>query len=243
MPSLTWLVPVVVLALAVLATVFVMARYYVHVPSGHALIVYTGSGIKVSFSSRLVLPVIQRSELMDISVQRLHIARQGREGLVCRDSLRADGSFDFFVRVNHTEDDVLLVANALGAARASRPEIVQGLFEPKFVEALKTVFHQYNFDELAGRVGEIKDRLLEVIGRDLNGYVLDDLQIEELGQTPVEALDPNNVIDAVGIRAITERTGKPATEKVELGQIREAKDVALAGKLARSSAPPRGASS
>lgn len=55
---------------------------------------------------------------------------------------------------------------------------------------------------------ELRDDHLElmVIGRDLNGYVLDDVAIDGLEQTPIELLDPNNVLDAQGIRKIRSLT-------------------------------------
>jgi len=36
---------------------------------------------------------------MDISVKTIEIARTGREGLICRDNIRADIKVTFFVRV------------------------------------------------------------------------------------------------------------------------------------------------
>jgi uncharacterized membrane protein YqiK len=45
-----------------------------------------------------------------------------------------------------------------------------------------------------------------VIGKDLNGFVLDDAAIDYLEQTPIEALDRDNIMDAEGIRKITALT-------------------------------------
>lgn len=47
-----------------------------------------------------------------------------------------------------------------------------------------------------------KDTALQVIGQDLNGYVLDDAAVDHLEQTPLEALDRDNVLDARGIERI-----------------------------------------
>jgi hypothetical protein len=48
--------------------------------------------------------------------------------------------------------------------------------------------------------------VVRVIGRDLNGYMLEDCAIDFLEQTPVEMLDKDNILDAHGIRKITELT-------------------------------------
>jgi uncharacterized membrane protein YqiK len=44
--------------------------------------------------------------------------------------------------------------------------------------------------------------ILEVLGRELNGYRLDACTINYLEMTPLEALDPANVSDAKGIRKL-----------------------------------------
>ena len=46
-----------------------------------------------------------------------------------------------------------------------------------------------------------RDAVVAVIGRDLNGYVLEDVAIDYLEQTPKHLLDPSNILDAEGIRA------------------------------------------
>ena len=45
-----------------------------------------------------------------------------------------------------------------------------------------------------------------MIGTDLNGYRLDNCHIDYLEQTPLESLNPQNILDAEGIKKITELT-------------------------------------
>src|SRR5690606_41415773 len=52
------------------------------------------------------------------------------------------------------------------------------------------------------------EEILKVIGTDLNGYVLDDCAIDYLEQTPLEKLNPNNILDAEGIKKITDLTAR-----------------------------------
>ncbi len=65
---------------------------------------------------------------------------------------------------------------------------------------------------------EFKDQIIRVIGTDLNGYVLDDCAIDYLEQTPVEALDKDNIMDAEGIRKITAQTTEKNIQTNELRQ-------------------------
>ena len=146
--------------------------------------------IDVTFTGALVLPVLHKAEMMDISVKRIEIARQGKEGLICRDNIRADIDVSFYVRVNPTNESVLKVAKLIGCAEASNPATLEELFGAKFSEALKTVGKQMDFVELYKKRDDFRDHVIEVIGKDLNGYILDDVAIEYLEQTPLAHARP-----------------------------------------------------
>ncbi|SEI89954.1 Uncharacterized membrane protein YqiK, contains Band7/PHB/SPFH domain [Pseudomonas linyingensis] len=181
--------------------------FYIKVPQGTALIVNDMSAQpKVHFTGALVYPVIYKKEFMQISLITLEIDRRGKDGLICQDNLRADITVAFYLRVNETQQDVLKVAKAIGAERASDRGAVNDLFNAKFSEALKTVGKRFDFVQLFEERQNFRDRIVEVIGNDLNGYVLEDVAIDYLEQTPKSSLDPTNILDAQGIRKITELT-------------------------------------
>ena len=186
-----------------------LTRFYRKVPPEHALVVNNIESMRVVLSGgAIVYPVIHKAEEMDISFRTIQIVRSGSEGMICADNIRADIHVEFFVRVNRTEEDILKVAQSVGCARASDPITLQQLFVAKFSEALKTVGKKYPFERLHERLDEFRYDVIHTIGRDLNGYVLEDVAIESIQQTPLEALDPNNILDAAGIRAIVERTAE-----------------------------------
>ncbi len=192
------------------------AKLYRKIDQGQALIVNKTGEPMVTFSGDLVIPVIHRAETMDISVKTIELARTSKEGLICKDNIRADIKVTFFVRVNKTPEDVLKVAQAIGTTRASDQDTLEQLFIAKFSEALKTVGKQLDFEELYTKRHVFKEQIMEVIGEDLNGYVLDDAAIDYLEQTPVESLDHDNILDARGIRKITEITANQAVFTNEL---------------------------
>jgi len=192
------------------------AKLYRKVDQGKALIVNKMSEVQVFFTGGLVIPVVHRHETMDISVKTIEISRMSKEGLICKDNIRADIKVTFFVRVNKTPEDVLKVAQSIGTHRASDQETLEQLFIAKFAEALKTVGKQLDFEELYTKRHVFKEQIMEVIGEDLNGYVLDDAAIDYLEQTPVESLDNDNILDARGIRKITEITAQQAVFTNEL---------------------------
>lgn len=213
MADLSTIMPVLIAAgifFAVLLGLAILFKsFYIKVEQGTALIVNDlSSHPKVHFTGALVYPIIYKKELMRISLITLEVDRRGNDGLICRDNMRADITVAFYLRVNETPEDVLKVAKSLGAERASDRQAVHDLFAAKFSEALKTVGKQLEFVSLFENRLEFREKIIEVIGSDLNGYVLEDVAIDYLEQTPKAALDPNNILDSEGIRKITELTAE-----------------------------------
>ncbi|OLZ62578.1 hypothetical protein AV521_41370 [Streptomyces sp. IMTB 2501] len=197
---------VAVCLVVVLLALFGFSRLYRKVDQSQALIVSKTRRVDVSFTGQVVLPILHKAEVMDISVKTIEISRSGRDGLICRDNIRADIRILFFVKVNKTVPDVIKVAQTVGTERASHQDTLQELFHAKFSEALKTVGKQMDFTDLYTKREELRYHIIELIGIDLNGYHLEDAAIDYLEQTPLTQLDPANVLDAQGIRKITELT-------------------------------------
>src|SRR5687768_11854672 len=197
----------VLLLIAVFIVGVMIAKFYRKVEQGKALIVNKlKAEPEVTFTGATVLPVIHKVEVMDISVKTIEIDRRAKEGLICKDNIRADIKVTFFVRVNKQAEDVLKVAQAIGCGRASDHRVIAELFAAKFSEALKTVGKQMNFEDLYTKRQDFKDQIIGVIGTDLNGFKLDDCAIDYLEQTPIETLDKDNIMDAEGIKKITDLT-------------------------------------
>lgn len=182
------------------------SKFYNKVDQGKVVVRNGIGGPVVSFGGIFVLPILHKSEVMDISVKRVEIAREGKDGLICKDNLRADIRVAFFVRVNQTREDVLKVAQLLGCAKASDPKTLMDFFDAKFSEALKTVGKKFDFVQLYTERETFKNEILQIIGTDLNGYVLDDAAIDYLEQTDIKLLNSNNILDSEGIKKITELT-------------------------------------
>lgn len=189
---------------------FILLTFYRKVEKGTSLVRTGLGGTKVYFNGGTVVPIAHRADLMDISLKRIEIDRTGKNGLICKDNLRADIKVAFFVRVNNAAEDVLRVAESIGCDRASSEDEIRALFDAKFSEALKTVGKRFDFIALYEDRDTFRDEILKVIGTDLNGFVLDDAAIDYLEQTPLSMLDPDNILDAEGIKKITELTAGQA---------------------------------
>lgn len=197
----------------VVGALMVASRFYAKVGPDEAIVRTGQGGMRVvTASGILVIPVFHRSEKMDLTLKSFEIAREGSEGLICKDNIRADIKVAFFIRVDKTEEEIKEVAQSIGCKRASQVETLRELFDAKFSEALKTVGKQFEFVELYDKREQFKGEILKVIGTDLNGYRLDDCAIDYLEQTRLELLNPNNILDAEGIKKITELT---SAEKIK----------------------------
>jgi len=191
----------------ILAIPITLAGFYKKIPQGKALIVSSPRGkVKVAFTGQFVWPVYNKAEIMDISLNTIEIDRRGNDGMICKDNIRADIKVTFYVRVGRDNEDVIQVAQSVGCTRASDRVALEELFNAKFSEALKTVGKQLDFVDLYTKREDFRKRIIEVIGVDLNGYQLEDAAIDYLEQTPLDSLDPKNVLDAQGIRKITDLT-------------------------------------
>ena len=213
-----------IVLIVLVGTLVLMSRFYRKVEQGQALVRNGQGGTKVSFSGTLVFPILHQLEYMDISVKRVEIDRNGKNGLICMDNMRADIKVAFFVRVNQTPQDVLKVAQSVGCMRASSHAAITELFDAKFSEALKTVGRQFNFVDLYNSRDKLKEGILKTIGTDLNGFVLEDVAIDYLEQTSLALLNPDNILDAEGIKKITELT---ATQKVLANQIDRGREMTI----------------
>ncbi len=226
--TITTLIGTGLIALMVIGLLVSITKFYVKVPQGWALIINdTSSTPKVKFTGGIVWPIINKKELMRISLITLELDRRNKEGLICRDNIRADITVAFYLRVNETQQDVLKVAKSIGVDRASDKEAVHELFNAKFSEALKTVGKKMDFVSLfENRIG-FRDSIIEVIGNDLNGYILEDVAIDYLEQTAKHSLDSDNILDAEGIRKITALT---ATQNIQTNELERNEQLAITKK-------------
>ncbi|WP_108866554.1 flotillin family protein [Aquimarina aquimarini] len=209
MSNLANIAIIVVVALVLLIVLYfiIIAIFYRKIPQGESLVRTGFGGTSVAFDKGLyVIPVLHKIEIMDISIKKIEIERTGVNGLICKDNIRADIKVAFFVRVNKSVEDIINVAQTIGCNRASEIDTLRSLFDAKFSEALKTVGKKFEFVELYEARREFRDEIINIIGTDLNGYILDDCAIDDLEQTSLNVLKPDNILDSEGIKKITELT-------------------------------------
>jgi len=196
--------------------------------SGEALII-TRFGAKdkeAVLNGAFVWPKINMFERMNLTRKLIIVVREGvrgktgeqYEGLPCKDDIRADLRVGFYIGVNPEPKDIVLIAENLTCAGANDVSTLEAHLTPKFSEALKTVIKQFDFDALYKSRKEFRDQVKQLLENDMDGFKLYDVVIDKIEQTPLEALDPHNVLDVNGILKISQIT---ASKNIETAQIRE----------------------
>jgi uncharacterized membrane protein YqiK len=181
----------------------VLGAYYHRLPEGQALVISGTSGSRVCLDGGgLVLPLVNRAEAVDLTLKPVVVDRRGREGLRCRDAIRADLRLVFLVGVKPTVEGVLEVAQSVGCSRAGEVEALEERFAARFVEAAKEAVGARTFSQIFTERQELKDALLSRLGPDLGGFVVGTVAIDHLSRTRAEELDPENILDAAHIAAV-----------------------------------------
>ncbi|MGF1451640.1 MAG: flotillin family protein [Opitutales bacterium] len=205
--GLSW-VWLIIIGTALFALIGFILSVFHKAQQGYAFVRTGFGGTRVFLAGCISIPVLHRLEIMDLRVQTLQLDRRGKDGLICKDNVRADITVGFYVRVNPTEESVREVARRVGCQRASDIDKLRELFDAKFSEALKTAGKQFDFEELYTKRLEFREKIKEVIESDLEAYALTDVAIDYLEQTGVDSLNPNNILDSEGIKKITDLTAK-----------------------------------
>jgi uncharacterized membrane protein YqiK len=226
MGTIIAIVGILVVFLAVLG--FVASCYKRVNGSGEALVItrFGSSEKNASLSGAFVWPKINFFERIDLTRKPILVIREGvrgktgeeYEGLPCKDDIRADIRVAFYIGVNPEEKDILLLAENLTCAGASDIEVLKKHLTPKFSEALKTAIKQFDFKTLYESRKEFRNQVKELLENDMEGFKLYDVVIDKIEQTPLEALDPNNILDVNGINKITRIT---AEKNIDTAQVRE----------------------
>lgn len=211
-------VPAAAVVLFIIFLFALLNQFLKKAAPGTALI-KTGLGLSnalISTSSSIVIPLLHRIEMIDLTVKIVRIIRKGSDSLSCADGIRAEVEVDFYVKINSVDEDIRRVATTIGCERASNLQTMKELFEAKFADALKTAGSKLTFDQLYQNRHQFRDEVLVALGHTqggdviLNGYRLDDVAIHYLEQLPLSKHDENNVLDAKGIKEIAQRTSNEA---------------------------------
>ncbi|MCS5583606.1 MAG: hypothetical protein NZ777_08840, partial [Pseudomonadales bacterium] len=116
-----------------------------------------------------------------------------------------------------------MVASSIGCERASQREALIELFDAQFSEALKTIGKRFDFVDLYTDRDRFKVEITELLGdpEDLQGYELVSTAIDYLEQTSLDMMNNKNILDAEGIKKITDLTAREAIQANDIEREKE----------------------
>lgn len=170
----------IMIALIFIGIIGLIISMYKQVPQGKALIKTGLGGIRISFNGIFIIPLLHKQEILDITTRTITINKTGADGLISKDGQKVDVKADFIIRINPTVESIERVMMTIGIDKANSSEEIEKMFVNKFIESLKTTSSKFEAATIHQHLPQFKMYVIEEIGIDLNGFVLDDLHIYHL---------------------------------------------------------------
>jgi flotillin len=139
-----------------------------------SVIIRTGiGGAKVFVGGAVIFPIIHQYHIVNIAA---------RQFILDTDTTLKGGetkklSFSFTMQVERTPTTVLKVVQFAGVDRMEKDEEILNLFKPRFQQTIQIVASQFTLEELKQKQHEIIDQVCNLIGTDLNGFRLEEVNI------------------------------------------------------------------
>ena len=222
-----------IILLAIVAIVFIlsvvavtMAKFYRRCGADEALVRTGSGGNKVVIGGGVtVYPILHQLLRVSLRSIKLSVERSGRNALVTHDKIKANVTTELYVKVEPIQEDVLAAARSFGERNLDE-HAIGDLIEGKLTDALRSVAANQTFMDLHGQRKQFAEHIQTALSEELkkNGLTLENVSITALAMVPVKDLDPHDVFDAEGLRAITDSVQSNA-EKTN--QIQREKETAI----------------
>ena len=155
-----------------------IAKFYKKVEQGQALLInkVTKEPI-VTFTGGLVLPIIHKAEIADISLKSVEVSAEGAQPVCSSDGAKLDIRARFDIKVNPSAEDVIRVTQRLSAQTTADEAAISAHFSPRFAQALYQVAKAHTRAELLSDRKALSEALAQEIEGDLCGYVVEKITI------------------------------------------------------------------
>lgn len=199
-----------------------VAKFYRRCGADEALVRTGAGGNKVVIGGGVfVYPILHQLLRVSLHSLKLSVERSGKNALVTHDKIRANVTTELYIKVEPIAEDVLASARSFGE-RNMDEQAIGDLIEGKLTDALRSVAANQTFMDLHSQRKQFAENIQSALSEELkkNGLTLENVSITALAMVPVRDLDPQDVFDAEGLRAITdsvqsnaEKTNKIQREK------------------------------
>ncbi|MCA9247822.1 MAG: hypothetical protein KDA42_11920 [Planctomycetales bacterium] len=193
------------LALAGLALPILALCCYRKAASGTALVRTGIGGPRVSLNGLFASPLLHRVHVLDLAPRRITVERMREPRHWSSDGQAVDVKVVFQASPGRTTAD-MVEASCDERGRFNGTNEKFTVLEHRCALAVGEVVSQHPFDELYHDTESLKARLLEHVGSDLGGLVIDSVAIDHLAK-PM----PRAVRGAAPTQTLLERTYRYAT--------------------------------
>lgn len=197
---------------------FFVARLYHRTTQDEAFVRTGFGGAKVIVEGgAMVFPVLHEVSTVSLKTHKLEVSRKQTEALITKDSLRADVTVEFFVRVEKSVESIKIAAQTLGRL-TNDPSELKRLVEGKFVDALRSVAATMDLSELHQNRSDFVQKVRQAANEDLmkNGLELESASLVGLDQTDQKYFNPSNTFDAAGLAKIAMITESKRKERFDI---------------------------
>lgn len=219
-----------VILLAIVVTTFVLSligvtvsRFYRRCGADEALVRTGYGGNRVVLGGGvMVYPILHQLLRVSLRSVKLSVERAGKNALVTADKIKANVATELYIKVEPLAEDVLSAARSFGERNLDDNAIAE-LIEGKLTDALRSVAANQTFMSLHAQRKEFAEMIQAALAEELkkNGLTLENVSITSLSMVQVSDLDPSDVFDAEGLRAITESV---STNREKTNQIQREKE-------------------
>lgn len=206
---------VMVVIVTVFIAVIVIAGFR-RVPVGRALLVEGGRNPRVSFSNRFVMPFFRKAHLLELTRVMILVDLTGRHAARSRDGVAYEVSACAYVRLGHTEEQILNAATVVGVDGLQDPVAVSRLLKPTLINAIKSGLEDFNINEMVGGYRSPRRAVLAALAAvatdggpratsPLAGFIVEDVT---LGNVVALELSSDDVTDTNEVLAYQPEAGE-----------------------------------
>jgi len=171
----------VALALFILVVLLLAKQWYKKPQPGVALFRVGEGGSKATFDVGVfVVPIIHKVLEVDLTIKTFTLELNRNSTLQCKQSTKLETNIFFTLRVNPTQRDVFAVLNNFSAEATFDEKAIEKHFLPVFRNAVFTLSQEFTATEIKENRENVRKELFNIIGQDLYGYSLEDINIDEI---------------------------------------------------------------
>lgn len=172
---------VLICATPLLGSLLLLKLCYRRIRPEQALIIGRPGGTTVSFTGRLILPLIHSAEVIDLKQIPLTFEIDADDPARFLDDSRATLRVRLDVRVNRVEPDILRAAQIYSLDTLASPERLHAHLAHLITGTTRTLIARFDdLRDLRGRADMFADLLLEHLGMDHDGLVIESASISKL---------------------------------------------------------------